>query len=105
MSKNEHWTFCRSMLFFFLTLDILVIAGLLIINYEHYDKTVKVFSGIWAASTAILSFIGVQKQIKGQMSLPELMGLLPVKIIVIFYTIILSLFLLFTQIISHEVII
>jgi hypothetical protein len=102
---KRNWTFCRSMLFILLTLDIVIIVVLFIVNYEHYDKTVKVIGGVWTAVTTALSYVGVQKQIKENISLPELMGLLPVQIGVGFYTIVLIAFLLFTQFIKHEVII
>jgi hypothetical protein len=83
--KKEKWTVSRSLLLLILLLDLTLVAGWLFFYFEHYQKISTVIAGIWTAVVTLLSFMRVKT--KKSISFSSFLGLLPVKIIVITYTI------------------
>jgi len=103
--KNPHsskeWTPGRSVLFLCLLLDISVIAILLIVHYDYYDRTAQVVSGIWGALTVFLGYIGIKKgEVK---SLPEFIGYIPVRMAIITYTVLIVIFFVLNELPVHAV--
>lgn len=100
---TRKWTVGRSILMLLLTLNILAIVVLLVIHYEYYGAVSKVVSGVWGAVTTLLAYVGIKK---GKIqSLSELFGFLPVKMIIITYTILIYGFLILSELPIHKVVI
>ena len=84
--NSGRWTSGRSLLLLLLTLDVLIVVAWLIYYHSYYASIAKILGSVWGAITTILAFIGVKKA--RQISLPELLGLQPAKIIIGVYTVI-----------------
>ncbi len=88
--KKQDWTIARSLFLLFLLLDITIIAVWLIFYHEYYDTVAKVVGGIWGAVIAVLTYLKVRRG--RSISFPTFIGLLPVRFIIIVYSILIFLF-------------
>ena len=84
--SSSQWTSGRSLLLLLLTLDVLIVVAWLIFYHSYYATIAKILGSVWGAITTVLAFIGVKKA--KEISLPELLGLQPAKIIIGAYTVI-----------------
>ncbi len=83
------WTFCRSLLFLLITFDLIAVLAWLIYYHSYYEDISKIVGGVW---TAVLTFLSYMKIKRGRKrSLVEFLQILPVKMVIITYTIIIFL--------------
>lgn len=85
----DKWTFGRSVLFLLITFDLIAVLAWLIYYHSHYENISKIVGGVW---TAVLTFLSYMKIKRGRKrSLVEFLQILPVKMVIITYTIIIFL--------------
>lgn len=90
-NKNaDRWTFGLSVLFLLITCDIVIVLVWLVYYHSYYETVSKVVGGVWTAVLAFMSYLKIRRG-RGQ-SLPGFLRLLPVKMIIITYTVIIFLF-------------
>lgn len=85
MKKSEEWSAGRLMILLFLSFDIVVIAVWLVLYFREYETIAKVVTGVWTGVLALLAVLGVKTEEKK--SLARLLGLRPVKILTVVYTV------------------
>lgn len=83
----QGWTPWRSILLVLLTLDIVLVGVWLFMYSAEYDRVQKVVGGVWGAVVAFLGAVGVTK--RQELTLAQFMGLLPVQMVTVVYTLLL----------------
>jgi len=83
------WTFGRSLLFLLITFDLIAVLAWLIYYHSYYEDISKIVGGVWAAVLTFLSYMKIKRGRKR--SLVEFLQILPVKMVIITYTIIIFL--------------
>jgi hypothetical protein len=84
---RDGWTPGRSFVFLLLLLDVTVVAVWLFIYSAEYDRVQKVVGGIWVAVTTFLAAVGWKSK---ETSLSAFVGLLPVRLVAIAYTLLIA---------------
>lgn len=85
----DKWNFGRSLLFLLITFDLIAVLAWLIYYHSFYEDISKIVGGVW---TAVLTFLSYMKIKRGRKrSLVEFLQILPVKMVIITYTIIIFL--------------
>jgi len=100
----KKWTMGKSLLLLFLLLDLTLVAGWLIVFFPYYKAVSTVVAGIWSAVIAVLSFLKIKA--RKTESLSSFIGLLPVRIIIKTYTILIflgSVLFIFWEFDTHKV--
>jgi len=85
----DKWTFGRSLLFLLITFDLIAVLAWLIYYHSYYENISKIVGGVWAAVLTFLSYVKIKRGRKR--SLVEFLQILPVKMVIITYTIIIFL--------------
>lgn len=85
----DKWTFGRAFLFLLITFDLLAVLAWLIYYRSDYKEISPIVGGVW---TAVITFLSYMKIKRGRrMSLAEFIKILPVKMVIITYTVIIFL--------------
>lgn len=85
----EKWTFGRALLFLFITFDLIAVLAWLIYYHSHYKIISTIVGGVWTAVITFLSYMRIKKA--RRMSLVAFIQILPVKMVIITYTVIIFL--------------
>ena len=85
----DKWTFGRSLLFLLITFDLIAVLAWLIYYHSLYEDISKIVGGVWAAVLTFLSYMKIKRG--RRMSLVEFIQILPVKMVIITYTVIIFL--------------
>ncbi|MCK4792948.1 MAG: PEGA domain-containing protein [Desulfobacteraceae bacterium] len=85
----DKWTFGRSLLFLLITFDLIAVLAWLIYYHSYYENISRIVGGVWAAVLTFLSYMKIKRGRKR--SLVEFLQILPVKMVIITYTIIIFL--------------
>jgi major membrane immunogen (membrane-anchored lipoprotein) len=86
---SDKWTFGRSVLFLLITFDLIAVLAWLIYYHSLYEDISKIVGGVWAAVLTFLSYMKIKRG--RRMSLVEFTQILPVKMVIITYTVIIFL--------------
>jgi len=85
----DKWTFGHSLLFLLITFDLIAVLAWLIYYHSLYEDISKIVGGVWAAVLTFLSYMKIKRG--RRMSLVEFIQILPVKMVIITYTVIIFL--------------
>lgn len=85
----DKWTFGRSVLFLLITFDLIAVLAWLIYYHSYYENISKIVGGVWAAVLTFLSYMKIKRGRKRP--LVEFLQILPVKMVIITYTVIIFL--------------
>jgi hypothetical protein len=85
----DKWTFGRSVLFLLITFDLIAVLAWLIYYHPYYENISKIVGGVWAAVLTFLSYMKIKRGRKR--SLVEFLQILPVKMVIITYTVLIFL--------------
>ncbi len=83
--RPGEWTIGSAILFLLVTFDVVIILVWLVHFQESYETITKIVGGVWVAITTLLSIVGIKKS--SETSLREFLNLLPVKLIILVYTV------------------
>ncbi|MDZ7262609.1 MAG: hypothetical protein ONB05_10960, partial [candidate division KSB1 bacterium] len=92
-SSSNNWSFGRSLLLLLISFDLLAVAIWLVVYHSYYQAVTEVVGGIWGAVVAFLGYLKIKTS--RTKSLPEFLGLLPVKMTILAYTILIVIFMSF----------
>ena len=90
---SKGWSVGRSLLLLFISFDLAVVIVWLVVYYEYYEAVATVVGGVWGVVVTFLTYVKVKT--RKTMTLPEFLGHLPVKMIIVAYTVIIVVFMSF----------